>query len=441
MSIYDFPKINFPKINLPKIKLSKGKSTKNNQPRIFWFFLLIIFLSSFFGFLAGIVSVSIFYLEIDNYLSKIDFRASGAKTNGEDGYFPQTSQEKAIIEAVEKVWPTVVSIVITKDVPIVEQYFYNPFEDFEIFFDESFRFQIPQYREKGTERKEVGGGTGFIISEEGLVLTNKHVVFDQDADYTIFTSDGESYPAQVIARDLAMDIAVLKIDKKNEELFPFTKIGNSDNLRPGQTVIAIGTALGEFRNTVSTGVVSGLSRTITASGGGRVETLEDVIQTDAAINRGNSGGPLLNLKGEVIGINTAMVLEAQNIGFAIPINQVKKSIEQVKSSGEIVYPFLGIRYVLINEDIQQENNLPVNYGAWIIKGLAGEPAIYPDSAAEKAGLNEGDIVLEFDNQKITVQESLVKIINNYNPNDKVNLKVLRNNEERIIQVILDKRSE
>jgi len=172
-----------------------------------------------------------------------------------------------------------------------------------------------------------------------------------------------------------------------------------------------------------------------------VETLEDVIQTDAAINKGNSGGPLLNLKGEVVGINTATVLEAQNIGFAIPVNKAKKDIEQIKTLGKIVYPFLGVRYVLITEKIQKENNLPVSYGAWVIKGEQGEAAIFPGSEAEKAGLKEGDIILEFDGQKITTENSLAKIIMKYNPGDKVVLKILRGGKEKIIQATLGERSE
>jgi S1-C subfamily serine protease len=184
-----------------------------------------------------------------------------------------------------------------------------------------------------------------------------------------------------------------------------------------------------------------LGRTITASGGGLVETLEDVIQTDAAINKGNSGGPLLNLKGEVIGINTAMVEEAQTIGFAIPINKAKKDIEQVKTSGKISYPFLGVRYVLINEEIQKKNNLPVDYGAWVQKGSGGEAAIFPGSAAEKAGLKEGDIILEFNGEKITTENTLAKIIMKYNPGDKVTLKILREGKEKIVEVTLGERNE
>ncbi len=418
MGLYELPKFNPPKF------------LKN---KIFWLAVLIVFLSSSFGFLSGLVSGSIYYLQIKNYLSGLDVEIPEAKTIIEKEYLPQTTQEEAIIKAVENIWPSVVSIVVTKDVPIIEQYFYNPFEGFE--------FQIPQYREKGTEKQEVGGGSGFIVSQDGLVLTNKHVVLDQTADYTVFTNDGKSYSAAVLARDPVQDIAILKINQDGTGPFSTVKFGDSDKLQVGQTVIAIGNALGEFRNTVSVGVVSGLGRTITASGGGMIETLEDIIQTDAAINKGNSGGPLLNLKGEVIGINTATVVDAQNIGFAIPVNKAQKSIEQVKTLGKIVYPFLGVRYVLITDEIQQKNNLKVNYGAWIIKGDGGEPAVTPGSAAQIAGLKENDIILEFNSEKITVENSLAKLIMKYNPGDKVVLKILRDGQEEMVQAVLEEKSE
>ncbi|MFA5878052.1 MAG: PDZ domain-containing protein, partial [Candidatus Staskawiczbacteria bacterium] len=211
-------------------------------------------------------------------------------------------------------------------------------------------------------------------------------------------------------------------------------------LQIGQSVIAIGNALGEFRNTVSVGVISGLGRTVSASGAGDfTEVLEDIIQTDAAINKGNSGGPLLNLKGEVIGINTAVAEAAQSIGFAIPITRAKKDIEQVSANGKIVYPFLGIRYVLVTADLKEKNELPVDYGAWIKKGEKGEVAITKDSAADKAGIKAGDIILEINSQKITQDNSLSKMISRYNPGDAVTLKVLRDGQESDIQVTLGER--
>jgi len=444
-----------PKIELPKLKAPKFRFPRFWQNRVFWTIILTVFISAIFGFVFGTISGNYFYSEIRDEFSKFNIQLPELKISEKEKpvekepvYLPQTSQEEAVIKVVKEVSPAVVSIIITKDLPVFEEYYISPFEEF--FGQPFFEFKIPQYKQKGTQKQEIGGGTGFIISEDGMILTNGHVVSDKDADYTVLTNDGKKYPAKVLARDSIRDLAVMKIEgektidnqgKLNLKSFPPLKLGDSDKLQIGQTVIAIGNALGEFRNTVSVGVISGLGRTVTASGGGMIETLEDVIQTDAAINMGNSGGPLLNLKGEVIGVNFAMVQQAESIGFTIPINKAKKDIEQVKTSGKIVYPFLGVRYVLINEEIQKENNLPVDYGAWVQKGTGGEPAIFPGSVAEKTGLKEGDIILEFNGEKITTDNTLAKIIMKYNPGDKITLKILREGEEKIFEVTLDEKSE
>ena len=439
MNLYELPKFELPKIQKPQFKSPQFLKNKTFQ-----LVVLVILFSSLFGFIAGSLSGGYLYLEVKESLS--EFKLGFSQKTTEKEYVPPTSQEELLIRAIEEISPAVVSIVITKDVPIIEQYYYNPFQE----FGQGFQIEIPQYRQLGTQKQEVGGGTGFIVSEDGMILTNKHVVLDTEAEYTVLTNDGKKYPAQVLARDPLQDLAIIKIeqaktlDEKGSfilQLFPTVKLGDSDEIKIGQTAIAIGNSLGEFRNTVSVGVVSGLSRSITASGGGLSETLEDVIQTDAAINKGNSGGPLLNLRGEVIGINTAMVEEAQSIGFAIPINKAKKDIEQVKTLKKIVYPYLGVRYILINTQIQQENKLQVNYGAWIQKGEQGEAAVEPGSAADKAGLKENDIILEFNNEKITSDNTLARIIQKYNPQDTVTLKVLRDKEEKLIQVTLGERSE
>ena len=427
-----------------KIEEEKSMRIKFWQSKVFWFVISTVLISSLFGFLAGMISGSFFYSEIKDYISELPGAEKIVEKEKvvEKEYVPQTSQEEKIINTVNAVSPAVVSIIITKDLPIFEEYYVSPFEGFE--------FKIPQYRQKGTEKKEIGGGTGFIVSTDGMVLTNKHVVLDEEADYTVLTNDGRKFSAKVLARDPVQDLAILKIEtEKNineegnliEKPFSVVKLGDSDVLQIGQTVIAIGNVLGEFRNSISVGVISGLGRTITASGGGLVETIEDVIQTDAAINKGNSGGPLLNLKGEVMGINTATVLGAQSIAFAIPVNKAKKDIEQVKTLGKIVYPFLGVRYVIITEKIQKENNLPISYGAWVVKGGGGEAAIFPDSAAEKAGLKEGDIILEFNQEKITTENSLAKIIMKCGPGDKISLKILRQDEEKYITATLGEGSE
>jgi serine protease Do len=234
---------------------------------------------------------------------------------------------KTVPDVVKEVSPAVVSVIISKYVPVLVQEYYNPFGE-----NSPFNIMIPRIVEKGKELKEVGGGSGFIVSSDGMIVTNKHVVLDETAQYTVLTNDGNKYPAEVLDRDTNQDIAIIKIEATG---LPIVNLGDSDSVEIGQTVIAIGNALGEFRNTVSAGIVSGLMRTITAGGGGFEEKLEEVIQTDAAINPGNSGGPLLNLYGEVIGMNTAMATDAENIAFAILINKIKKDIDDVKNTGKI----------------------------------------------------------------------------------------------------------
>ncbi|MGB9598261.1 MAG: S1C family serine protease, partial [Minisyncoccales bacterium] len=347
-------------------------------------------------------------------------------------YFPQTSQEQAIINVVKKTKDAVVTIIITKKIPIFEEYYSNPFEEF---FGNEFPIRIPQFRQKGTEEKEIGGGTGFFVSSDGLIITNNHVVEDKKASFTVITNDGKKFQAKVLVRDSLSDLALLKIDGSN---FSFIEMGDSDYILPGQTAIAIGSALVELKNTISVGVISGLGRNIVAQGGNFIETQYDVIQTDAAINQGNSGGPLLNLNGQAIGVNFAMVINAQNIGFAIPINRAKRLISQYHQFGRVVYPFIGIRYILLNENLKKEKNLSVNYGA-LITGNEKEPAIVPDSPAQRVGLQEGDIILEINNEKITVDNPLMKIILKYNPGDKISLKVLRGKEEKIIELVLEER--
>ena len=276
---------------------------------------------------------------------------------------PVVAYEDAVIAAVETAAPSVVSIVVSKDLPIIEQCPYNPLgnipPEFRQFFGDTNGFEFSQPCEKGTERREVGGGSGFVVSGDGLVLTNKHVVSDSKASYTVLTNDGKKHDATVLARDPVQDLAVLKIKAGG---FTPAKLGDSDTVKLGQTAIVIGNALGEFRNTVSVGVVSGLARSITASGAGTIEKIEGVLQTDAAINQGNSGGPLLNLRGEVIGINTAIVSGAQNIGFAIPINQAKRDIESVKRTGNIKTSYLGVRYLLITAEIAKQQTCPLPMG-------------------------------------------------------------------------------
>lgn len=363
-------------------------------------------------------------------------------------YSPQTTYEEMIISAVDKAIPAVVSIIISKDVPVYEQYLekQKPFGDFY-----PLEIEVPKLKQKGTQEKQVGSGSGFIVSKDGLVVTNKHVVYDEKANYIVFLADGSAFKAIVLGKDPVQDLALIKIDVKNEinsqgqiktRDFPVLTLGDSSKIKIGQTAIAIGNALGEFSNTVSVGIISGKGRTITAQGAGIAETLEDILQTDAAINRGNSGGPLLNLKGEVIGINVAVAEDAQGIGFAVPINEAKINIKQYQEQGKISRAFLGVRYLEINKAIQNEKGLAVDYGALIIRGEnINEPAITPGSAADKAGLKEGDIILEVSGEKITENNSLSKIIRQYYPNQTITLKIMRNGSILTLPVVLGDRTE
>jgi serine protease Do len=259
------------------------------------------------------------------------------------------------------------------------------------------------------------------------------VVEDTAATYTVLMNDGKKFDATVLSRDPVNDLALVKISANNLTTVP---LGDSSSLEIGQKVIAIGNALGQYQNTVTTGVVSGIGRTITAGGTSTgSEQLEGVIQTDAAINPGNSGGPLLDIGGSVIGINTAIDSQGQLVGFAIPVNDIKKDVDSFKRYGKITKPFLGIRYVLVNSTIKDEKKLSVDYGALIISDR-NSPAVVPGSAAEKSGLKENDIVLEINGNKVDADHSLAAIIKNYNPGDQIKLKVLSNGQTKEITVTL-----
>jgi serine protease Do len=355
--------------------------------------------------------------------------------------FPDDSYENMVINAVKKANPAVFSIVITKDVPVIEQYFrnFNPWNDFwgdDFFGPFGFDFQIPEYRQKGTEKKEVGGGTGFFISKDGLAITNKHVVSDDKASYTALTNDGQKYDVEIVAKDPVLDLAIVRVKGNN---FPFLSFEESHNLKVGQTAIAIGNALGEFRNTVSVGVISGLSRSLVASGpGGVSEQLDEVIQTDAAINPGNSGGPLLNLQGKVIGVNAAVAMGSQNVGFAIPALFAKDIADSVKNFGKIVRPYIGIRYINITPALKEKNKLSVDYGILVVRGKdPSELAVIPGSPANKAGIVENDIILEIDGKKLDGKVNFANIIRLKKPGDVVKLKILHRGEEKIVDVKLE----
>ena len=340
-----------------------------------------------------------------------------------------------VVEIVKKACPAVINIVITKDMPKLEGFYTMPFGGQE--------YIVPKFDKHSKHKVKIGGGSGFIVSPDGIVLTNAHVVEDPEAEYTAVMDhdDDGKLPIKILARDRINDIAILKIENKDGKDFPYIELGDSTHLELGEDVIAIGYALGEFRNTVSTGVVSGLSRFIQAQTGyeRHVERLRGLIQTDAAINPGNSGGPLINMEGKVIGISTAVVFGAQNIGFGIPINNAKKDLEELKKFGHIRQPFFGVRYIIIDEMIQKQNKLPVDHGAMIVRETLGEHAIVPGSSAARAGLKEFDIILEANGEKITVDNTLQDIISKHKIGDTIKYKILRNEKESEVKIKLEEK--
>lgn len=339
--------------------------------------------------------------------------------------------EEQIVAAVKKTMPAVVSIAISKDLELIEKTM--PFQEFGI---------MPQMEnlpidEQG--RVKLGGGSGFIVSADGVVLTNKHVIMDKDATYAVVDAEGKRYPVRMLARDPIQDVAILKIASA-DKTWPIVALGDSQTLMLGQTVIAIGNALGEFQSTVSTGIVSGLSRFITAVTDmqGTMARLRGLIQTDAAINPGNSGGPLLNLAGEVIGINAAVVFGAQNIGFAIPIEKAKRDLADIAKHGKIRRPFLGIRYVLLSPMFAKRYNLPIDHGALLVReNVPGDHAVMPGSAAEKAGLREHDIILTCNNEPLTEQKTIEDMLEDASPGDHVTLTIFRDGKETDANIKLE----
>jgi len=287
----------------------------------------------------------------------------------------------------------------------------------------------------GGTYEQKSSGTGFIIRSNGLIVTNRHVASSSSANYTVTTSTGKSYDAQVVAQDTFNDLAILKISASG---LPVASLGDSSKLRVGQQVIAIGNALGEYQNTVTTGIVSAIGRAITAGGSaGGSEQLDNVIQTDAAINPGNSGGPLVNLSGEVIGINTAIDVQGQSIGFAIPINDVKSGIESVAAGGKISRPMLGIRYVTITQDLATLNHMSVNKGALVTRGSGtNELAVTPGGPADKAGIKENDIIVSLDGKEINETTTIPSILKQHRPGDIIKIQLLRGGKSITVSVTL-----
>jgi len=292
--------------------------------------------------------------------------------------------------------------------------------------------------------QEESAGTGFIISKEGLVVTNRHVVPRGVNKVSVTLSDGTTLEdVEVVGRTGSsdpLDIAFLKIkDAKGKELKP-AKIGDSSKMRVGDKVIAIGNALGQFQNTVTSGIISGYGRQVQASdgAGGSAETLQNLFQTDAAINQGNSGGPLVNMNGEVIGINTAVAGDgAENIGFAIPVNDVSGLINKVLEKGELIRPYLGVRYLELTDDYADELGIDQKRGAYIVESSDGQPSIVSGSPAEKAGLKEKDVITKVGNDTVDENNSLTSLLQKHSVGEKVELTVIRDGKEIKVNATLE----
>lgn len=351
--------------------------------------LLLALAGLLFGFLAGAGA--------NINLPDVEDQKQSVEEQEEETYDPQLTHEEMVIETTEEA---------TKGVVAIET------------------------------ADETIAGSGLFISKDGYILTNRHVVSSTNSDYYVVTHDGEKLEAEIIDKDPLRDLAFLKVEGND---FHTLDLGNSDELRLGQTAIAIGYSLGELKNSVSVGVVSGLVRDIWARSGFDVEKLKGMIQTDAAINPGNSGGPLLNLKGEVIGVNTAKSSQGDNVGFAMPINKIKSPINSILEEGKIVNPFLGVRYVTITEYEAKMRGLPVEKGALIVRGGPDSPAVTPDSPANEAGLREGDIITKFDGKELTPDNPLYEVILDYVPGDELEVEYMRGGETYTTTVELAER--
>lgn len=362
-------------------------------------------------FIGGAVSERIWGLP---FLKNLNL--SGGSNTSEIINQRVVNEENVVTEVAEKVSPGVVTVTFKRETPILEQYFLDPFG--------MFRGSRPTGE---VESEQVDIGSGFVIDASGLVVTNKHVVSSGVAsDYKVVLKDESEHQVEKIWRDPANDLAILKIEGSG---FKTIEMGDSDKLKVGNFVIAIGTALGEFRHTVTTGVVSGLGRGITAGDGySFAEKLDNVIQTDAAINPGNSGGPLLNSLGQVIGVNVAVSQGANNIGFALPINLVKESLSNFNETGAFDRPFFGVRYQMISKEQGILNNVPA--GGYVVEVIKG-------SSADSAGIKKGDIIVSFDGKKLAeVENGLAELLGKRRIGDKVEIEIWRDEKTEKLSVEL-----
>ncbi|CAN5611226.1 hypothetical protein BH23PAT1_BH23PAT1_3730 [soil metagenome] len=364
---------------------------------------LLLLVSTSFGFVGG----------------WIGSQAGSDQFSGGNGLSQQIINEEQLISAIaEEISPSVVSVSVTS-------------QRTSGFFD----FSEPVEQESA--------GTGFIVSEDGIVVTNRHVIPDNTSDITITMADGTNIDdVEIVGRTSEgdpLDVAFLRIrDARGQKLKP-VELGDSSDVRVGHRVVAIGNALGQFQNTVTTGIISGYGRNVRAADATGVDSLQNLFQTDAAINRGNSGGPLVNAQGQVIGINTAVAGgRSQGIGFAIPINDVKGLINSVLETGEVRRPFIGVRYISLTDDFARQNDLGVMRGAYIIPSdESDEPSVIPDSPADKAGLRPGDVITKVNGKSLDDNNTLTSLIGVRSVGDEITLTVVRDGEERKFELTLE----
>lgn len=391
------------------------KSSSPVRPFLLGLAISVVVLASALG---GALADRLFVIKP---LDAITQRIVPQTEEGTPVYTNLLDKESTVIDAADRASRSVVTI------SIKTQQVIGGFSPLDLF---GFGFRLPQQQQ--TEEVQQDIGTGFIVDREaGLIVTNRHVISNANAEYLVIDKDNKEYPIKKMYRDPVNDIAIVQIDGQ----LPPLELGDSDKLKVGQSVIAIGTALGEFRHTVTTGVISGLGRGIIAGSGYGLssERLDNVIQTDAAINPGNSGGPLLNSLGQVIGVNVAVAGNAQSIGFAIPINIVKESLQNFNETGQFDRPMLGVRYQRVPQRTAIMNNMPA--GAYIIEVISGTPA-------QQAGLQEEDVITAFDGKDLTKEENdLAQLINQKKIGDTVEMTYWREGEQKTVTVTLTAKTE
>lgn len=368
--------------------------------------LLVLILISFVW-----EGASRFYPQVPSFFPKDSGESTSSSENTQ-----MLKEENFVINVVDKVSPSVVTVgVRSKDNGNNQQ---SPFDIF---------FNVPESDSNKPDEQYIG--SGFIVQKDGLIVTNKHVVAERGLDYVVIDYKDNHYEVENIYRDPSNDVAIIKVKNPPKGGFKSAELGNSSNLKVGQFVVAIGTALGEFPSTVTTGVVSGLGRGIKAGSPfqGFVEQLDNVIQTDAAINPGNSGGPLLNSSGQVIGVNTAVSNQGENIGFAIPINIVKDSLDNFNKTGKFSRAYLGVSYVIITKQSALLNNVP--QGALV-------QAIINGSAADESGIQVGDIITEISGDKLTDEGSLAVSISKKKIGETIELKIYRDGKNLTVNATL-----